>query len=516
MTERGPPQPMTRTGLGRAKWRRAAKVADRVFRDKTPRPGGPISDVSAPGGGSQPGRVDRAAENRVEWFRAAPPGKTDAPGGRRAPPPGSPSRPQRPKPLLHPSGGGPSGIRRAGDDSPPRGVFGPSSGDCRPPLAKIERRTPSGKRGCNPFAPSLRVCRVGSDRPVGGRLMAVWFRVCAAVLTGAVWASAAAGGDAPFAAPAPPTKDLVVPGPPPDAGEPGSPLGTEPRTATAAKKGGTPRDAGGSPLAAGGPAEPAIKDLTPPTLPAPTGHPEPAVMCPPPGDPEEHTGGLFGRAEYLLLRPRRGAFDFALADPARNLIPAGPVESLNYGLRSGLRAALGYQLPGGGWDVLFGYTYLRSGAGQSIAAPTGGVLYPTLTRPGLTDYADTASATASLEYNVYDLEIGRRFRVDERLTGRVFGGVRWVTVRQDFVANYNGQDARDAQVRTKANFDGFGPVVGGEGALALYRGFHVYARGSAGLLTGRLDDPLSETNDGGATQYANLSRSEEHTSELQS
>jgi len=44
-----------------------AKVAGRVFRDKTPRPGGLISAVSVPGGGSHPGRVDRVAENPVEW-----------------------------------------------------------------------------------------------------------------------------------------------------------------------------------------------------------------------------------------------------------------------------------------------------------------------------------------------------------------------------------------------------------------------------------------------------------------
>src|SRR5579883_2669415 len=87
MTEPGPPQPIPRTGVGRERWRRAAEVAGRVFRDKTPRDGWLIFDVSVPDGGAHPGRVDRAANDRVEWPRAAPPGECHRP-------PGGPPRPK--------------------------------------------------------------------------------------------------------------------------------------------------------------------------------------------------------------------------------------------------------------------------------------------------------------------------------------------------------------------------------------------------------------------------------------
>jgi hypothetical protein len=254
-----------------------------------------------------------------------------------------------------------------------------------------------------------------------------------------------------------------------------------------------------------------VKDLTPPLFPPPahnghSGHNGHGgahdLLCHDEG--HHHEGGFFGRAEYLLLRPRRGAFDFAIVDTARDLTPAGTLESLNYELRSGFRTALGYRIPGGGWDVLFAYTYLESNADRILTAPPGGTLYATLTRPGLIDEATTAAATAGLQYNVFDIEVGRKLHASEWATARIFGGARFVTLRQDFDVIYDGRDARNAEVRTTAKFDAFGPTLGGEGTVTLYRGFHAYARGSAGLLTGRVVNSITETNNAGSTVFADL------------
>jgi hypothetical protein len=217
-----------------------------------------------------------------------------------------------------------------------------------------------------------------------------------------------------------------------------------------------------------------------------------------------HEGGLFGRAEYLLLRPRRGSFDFAIVDPNRDLTPTGQLESLNYELGSGVRGLLGYRIPDEAWDILFAYTYLQSNADRLLTAPAGGVIYPTLTRPGLIDEANTALGTASLLYNVFDIEVGRRLHTSEQVSARVFGGVRFVTIRQNFDAIYDGRDANQTEVRTQAKFDGFGPILGGEGTINIFRGWHVYGRGSAGLLTGRTVNTISETNNAGATTFADL------------
>ncbi|MDB5306512.1 MAG: hypothetical protein JWO38_714 [Gemmataceae bacterium] len=253
--------------------------------------------------------------------------------------------------------------------------------------------------------------------------------------------------------------------------------------------------------------DPPVKDLTPPGFAAdpyppagPGGHAEvPGHLNPaaPAG------GGPFVSAELLLFRPRRGAFDFVIPGTAASLATTGPVESLNYQLQPGVRAELGYRFGASGWDALAGYTYFHSAADRTERAGPGEVLFPTLTRPGLTDNVTVAAAVANLEYNLYDVSLGRRFVVDDHLALRAYGGLRFASIRQDFRAYYDGLDARRAVVSAASNFQGFGPVLGAEAVFAGWRGFHLYARASGGLLTGQSDNPLAETNNAGQTTYVN-------------
>lgn len=251
----------------------------------------------------------------------------------------------------------------------------------------------------------------------------------------------------------------------------------------------------------------AVKDLTPPGLAEPVVFAEPthatdmAAFC---ARPPHEDGGLFGAAEYLLWRPRRGAFDYAVANSTNGLATIGSVYALDYELQSGIRGTLGYRLPGSAWEVLFAYTHLGSSADDRITAGPGQVLFPTLTRPGLTDQAQSVAADASLQYNMYDLELGKRITVDEYFSGRVFGGIRFADIRQDFMAAYDGLDARQAFVTANSSFYGVGPVFGLEGDFGGWNGFFLYTRVSGGLIAGKLNNPLVETNNAGQTTYANL------------
>jgi hypothetical protein len=218
--------------------------------------------------------------------------------------------------------------------------------------------------------------------------------------------------------------------------------------------------------------------------------------------------GWYTQGEYLLMRPRDTNFDYAIqgGGPASGLQTVGPVQSLRYGLGSGVRIEVGRRFGERGlWDVGFGYTYLRAtdGDNQSLVAPAGGVLFPTLTRPGLTDRALTASANADLNYDLYDIIVGRRILVDDHLALRIIGGGRFADIKQQFNAYYDGADARLAAVRTRSRFDGFGPMVGLEAVLAGWKGFHLYTRAMGGLITGRSSNQVIEVNDGGATTYVN-------------
>ena len=152
----------------------------------------------------------------------------------------------------------------------------------------------------------------------------------------------------------------------------------------------------------------------------------------------------------------------------------------------------------------FEYTYFRSRAESSIAAPAGGTLYATLTRAGLNDEADSALATGGLDYNVYDAVLGRRIVLDDRASIRLFGGIRFASIRQSFSAYYNGGDANFGHVEADNGYDGFGAVLGGEMNWNMRYGFSLYARGDAALMTGKLTNPFLETNNGGQTLYAQL------------
>src|SRR3954468_17794863 len=91
-----------------------------------------------------------------------------------------------------------------------------------------------------------------------------------------------------------------------------------------------------------------VPDLTPPEFMQP---PEHAVEA------EPLAGGWYAGVEFLYMTPRERGLDFALVDPRNDLVPAGTMQSLNYKASPGMRAAIGYKLPGRGWDIGVAYTY---------------------------------------------------------------------------------------------------------------------------------------------------------------
>ena len=179
------------------------------------------------------------------------------------------------------------------------------------------------------------------------------------------------------------------------------------------------------------------------------------------------------------------------------------MQSLNYRAEPGLRASLAYRVPGYNWDIGFTYLYIQSSDGFGVTAPPGGLLYPTLTKPGLTNESSTAAANAHLSIDTYDIEFGRHFEF-ENFHARLFGGIRLATVRQGLTAGYTGRDADFASVELLSNFDGYGPLVGLETSWSLAGGLGVFGRVNAALLTGTMRNPFTETNNSGATVYADL------------
>jgi hypothetical protein len=254
--------------------------------------------------------------------------------------------------------------------------------------------------------------------------------------------------------------------------------------------------------------EPVVKDLTPPGFtdivpPAPTPGTRLEAMSEFSLPPAPNPRGWYGDAEFLLMRTRSDNLDYVIHNGVGGLSTTGPIQSLAYNITPGLRTEIGYRFANV-WDASFAYTYLSAQGNQTVQAGPGQTLLPTLTRPGLTDFVLSAHASAVVNYNLFDMQLGRRFVVDEHLAVRAFGGFRFANIQQSLNATYDGGDASQAAVYTGSTFRGFGPLVGGELVFGGWHGFHVYARTSEGLLAGRSSNTLLETNNGGSTVYANV------------
>jgi hypothetical protein len=252
-----------------------------------------------------------------------------------------------------------------------------------------------------------------------------------------------------------------------------------------------------------------VLDVTPPSIPGGhhTGHGLPHTTVCPPGEKweekKERPAGFFGSAELIFWRPRFADTAFALRDPTFDLTPSGRIEDINPDTRLGLRVGGGYRLESG-WGVGLLYTYLESNDGSAIAAPAGGVIYPTLTRPGIVDRAATAAADAGLTYQLFDLDVSKTVELDKHLALRTFAGVRFANIDSDLNAGYDGQLARQARVASTSEFVGAGPTAGAEatweaGPIGLFGA----ARG--GLVYGRFDSRLTEVNANGTVPLADVS-----------
>jgi hypothetical protein len=166
---------------------------------------------------------------------------------------------------------------------------------------------------------------------------------------------------------------------------------------------------------------------------------------------------------------------------------------------SGVRIGGGYQWAGDGWGVAAYYTYLHSSAIDTVGRPTGGTLFATLTHPGGIDQIGTATATAGINYNVLDVEVGRCFVLGDNFWLRAFGGGRFAWIEQNLDAYYNGVDANFAAVHSPVDFEGGGFRVGAEGKWKGRWGLSLYARASGSLLSGDVRTRLTQTNNSGAT-----------------
>jgi hypothetical protein len=217
------------------------------------------------------------------------------------------------------------------------------------------------------------------------------------------------------------------------------------------------------------------------------------------GESNGWLSGLFFDGSYLYLKPHSQAMDYAIANSGSTDVPDGTVVSRDWSWRSAMRVGLGYRLPGQPWSVGVYYTYLHDATSGSVAAPDGGFLFATLTHPGTVAEVQTASAATSLNYNVYDVEVGRWWACSKSFAVRAFGGGRFAHIDQNFNAFYDGGDANQDVVARSLHFNGGGFRAGADFVQNLFWGLSFFGRASGALVAGEFHSTLDETNNAGAT-----------------
>ncbi|MFO0841771.1 MAG: Lpg1974 family pore-forming outer membrane protein [Gemmataceae bacterium] len=200
---------------------------------------------------------------------------------------------------------------------------------------------------------------------------------------------------------------------------------------------------------------------------------------------EKTCGDLLIDGEYLLLAPRRPGQTYAVVGTNPFWGPVGTIKSVDGGYDSGLRVGAGWRFADGGWDVMGRYAYFHSSADDVATRPAGGQVFATLTHPSTVVEVGGAYAQSSVNFNVFDLEIGKRFELGESANARVFAGPRYANVDQALNVTYAGGDVVTDRVHRCTCFDGAGLRAGGEANWRFLDHLGLYLRGSASLLTGR-------------------------------
>ena len=211
--------------------------------------------------------------------------------------------------------------------------------------------------------------------------------------------------------------------------------------------------------------------------------------------------GLQIYSEAIFLKPRSDLMmDFARVDPGNTfLATGGPIAALEYRQSTAWRVNARYRFAKSPWELGASYTRLGSDDTATALKPTNGFLFSTLTAPrGGSASADSAIATAKIDYTVLDLDAGYHIQPSKNVDLKLVAGLRVANVGQNMAAVYTGGsfDPIPGTFVASQQFRGLGPRIGAEGRVALGSGFSVYGRSSGSLLFGDQESDLVETFQG--------------------
>ena len=123
-------------------------------------------------------------------------------------------------------------------------------------------------------------------------------------------------------------------------------------------------------------------------------------------------------------------------------IPANSeLESVGTNFSPGFRAGASMTVGNAGMDVAASFSYLKSKSVSRVSKPAGGAIGPIRFHPSLgRNAADSASGKYDLDNIVVDLEVGQKLTLGSSLGMRLFGGLRYASMKTRLKATYIGGD----------------------------------------------------------------------------
>lgn len=166
----------------------------------------------------------------------------------------------------------------------------------------------------------------------------------------------------------------------------------------------------------------------------------------------------------------------------------GYIVNLDFDFKPGFQLGAGMNLSDDQWDIYLQYTWFRGNeyASKDLDPNNDRVsLYPSIVKPyvGLSSYF-FGKEKWTLDMDLLDAELGRRYYVGKKLTFRPFIGLRTPFIRQrlevDYLQNvFNPTD--NLQIRSKFNSWGIGPRTGICLDWDLGWEFRLYGKGAADI-----------------------------------
>ncbi len=192
----------------------------------------------------------------------------------------------------------------------------------------------------------------------------------------------------------------------------------------------------------------------------------------------------FAFADLLVWKLRTGGADnWAQSISPDGVFKTADILQVPFRWDTGLRLGIGHNNPYSHWDTILTYTWFQTNGFSQANVTTGGIYSPFIGNFYINNTNGSnfgpnyynAEIQWKLYFNIFDLELGRKFYIDQYLHLRPFIGLKGGFINQWMDTQWQNPTIAttftSATENLKNNFAGIGPSVGVNTTWLLYKAF---------------------------------------------